>query len=213
MSEKFSGPLLSRKGFLYGVAGSAALVALGGGAAFAGSAQVVRPPGCVSEESLLAACIRCDRCRGACPHDAIVIASPEDGIVSMRTPKLDFHQGYCDFCGAKQDEGSRPRCVQACPTGALAERPWADEVIGVAIIDPQECIAYTNYAGCTVCVDVCPYEAVFLDGDGLPVVDANACNGCGYCEYRCPSHSYRSFSGSAHRGIYVVKSTAEGAAS
>ena len=36
-------------------------------------------------------------------------------------------------------------------------------------------------------------------------IDQEKCNGCGICEYRCPSNTYRSFSGGTRRGINVEK--------
>ena len=43
-------------------------------------------------------------------------------------------------------------------------------------------------------------------GAGRPIVDSTRCNGCGICEYRCPSNTYRSFAGGTQRGINVERS-------
>jgi formate hydrogenlyase subunit 6/NADH:ubiquinone oxidoreductase subunit I len=42
-----------------------------------------------------------------------------------------------------------------------------------------------------ICEEQCPYGAIHLVRDeqpdvGVPVVDASKCNGCGWCEDRCP---------------------------
>ncbi len=76
--------------------------------------------------------------------------------------------------------------------------------IGVAVIDGDRCIGWIQ-GSCRVCVDACPYDAMSTDASGRPVVDATRCNGCGICEYRCPSNTYRSFSGGTRRGINVEK--------
>ena len=44
---------------------------------------------------------------------------------------------------------------------------------------------------CLICDEICPYNAIssqFKTGHPVtvPVVDENKCNGCGYCEARCP---------------------------
>lgn len=199
-------PAIGRRGFLCGAAGIAALFALGGAGACIGTSEgLIRPPGTPGTDELMSLCIRCDRCRGACPQSVIVLSSLEDGPMSMQTPKLDFTESYCDLCGVLTEDGGygQPQCVAACPTGALQDMAWDEVVLGTAQVDAQECIAYTNNGGCDVCVGVCPYGAVSLDEYRRPVVEASLCNGCGYCECECPSHMYRSFSGSSNRGIYV----------
>lgn len=54
-----------------------------------------------------AKCIGCRYCTWACPYDA---------------PKFDRSQGVitkCTFCNHRIKNGSRPACVELCPTGAL----------------------------------------------------------------------------------------------
>ncbi len=36
------------------------------------------------------------------------------------------------------------------------------------------------------CVDACPFEAITMGSDGLPVVDPNKCTACGKCVAACP---------------------------
>ena len=106
---------------------------------------------------------------------------------------MDFRRGICDFCG---------KCIEVCPTAALAPFDERTEKIGLAVVNADECLAYRS-TGCKVCYDKCPYDAITLTGDNRPVVDERRCNGCGVCEYYCPSASFGSYSGSAKRGINV----------
>jgi len=49
-----------------------------------------------------------------------------------------------------------------------------------ARVDPEKC------TGCGLCVEVCPVEAIRLEGD-VAVVDPKACTGCGTCVDECPN--------------------------
>ncbi|MBN1773531.1 MAG: 4Fe-4S binding protein [Deltaproteobacteria bacterium] len=48
----------------------------------------------------------------------------------------------------------------------------------MVVIDPALC------TGCGACVDICPAEALRLEG-GVARVDARACLGCGVCVPEC----------------------------
>ncbi|WP_314009896.1 4Fe-4S dicluster domain-containing protein [Cryptobacterium curtum] len=188
--------LPTRRTVLWGLLGTGMLACTGlASRIFAGNNPLLRPPGAQDEVTFLSLCLKCDRCRSICPRDCITTATIEDGLANARTPRMDFHKGYCDFCG---------RCAEVCPTGAIAaytDVPYQN--IGLAVIDRNECIAFQG-SGCQKCFDACPYEAIELNGS-IPVVLEDACNGCGLCENVCPSGSLLSFSGSRdRRGINVT---------
>lgn len=201
--------MISRRDFMRGAAGACGLVAFGGGArAFAQPAPALLPPG-AQHDGFWERCIRCDRCRSACPRNAIGVAKLEDGIVAARTPKMEFRIGWCDTCDGQW------RCQQACPTAALGNvgsfRPERDK-LGLAVVDPDKCQTYGISAKCGLtCVDACPADALSLDGEGRLVCNEAACWGCGACEYVCPANAYRNFDGSTGRGVNVVPLNVEGA--
>jgi ferredoxin-type protein NapG len=185
---------VSRRAFV-GYVGTAAVMAGFGGAAKAlgNDETLLRPPGAQDTDHLFAACIKCDRCRSICPEEIIEISTLFDGIISARTPKLNYHRGYCTFC----DE-----CMRVCPTGAIKPFNEEQEKIGMAIIQPDRCLAY--FTGCRVCIDECVYEAITANDSGHPQVSADKCNGCGICENVCPALILRSFPGGKRRGVVVV---------
>jgi ferredoxin len=72
--------------------------------------------------------------------------------------------------------------------------------MGKAYIDQERCLAWAQEQSCIVCEEVCPLpdKAIQLESpeEGIdewdplalkrPVVDRDACIGCGMCEYKCP---------------------------
>ncbi len=186
--------VISRRGVIAGGAAIVSMFALGGAAYAIGSDnEVLRPPGAQDSSRFLGACVKCERCIMECPQSCLRTGVLEDGLLNWRTPIVDFHAGLCDFCG---------RCEDVCPTGAISGVDAEANIIGIALIDQERCIAWLQ-GGCRVCVDACSYGAISLDSANRPVVDESICNGCGACEYVCPSNTYLSFSGGTTRGINV----------
>lgn len=134
----------------------------------------------------------------ACPLAAIGVEGLTPGIIGARLPIMDFREGYCDMC-----DGAF-RCIAACPTGALtAFDPYVDK-IGMAVVDEAECQLYGISGTCNApCIDACEWDALSLDENGRLVVDEKRCNGCGACEYVCPTSAYRNYDASNKRGINV----------
>jgi ferredoxin-type protein NapG len=189
---------LSRRDFVR--VGVAAVALCGVGAAAVAthpanaSATPLRPPGGQDEGRLLSQCVRCDRCRSACPTDCISVSMIEDGILGIRTPVMDFRQGGCIFCD---------RCINACPTDVLgAFDPHADK-IGMAQIDPETCIAFRSPGSCERCKDHCDFDAIVII-EGHPVVVRDRCNGCGMCQYVCPAVAKSSDASTHGIDIYTL---------
>lgn len=193
----------SRRSLCYGIGGAAVLLAMGG-LKVVGTQPAVRPPGGQDEDALIAKCLRCQKCYEACPRDAIKPAHIELGLLSARTPVMDFSSSWCDWCA--QENGGIPRCVDACPTGALSLVQGATDtntILGKAAITQDWCLGY-KLSGCKYCYDACPYEAIELDVNGRPHVIAERCNGCGACEAACVSLSNGSIAaGMTHKAIVV----------
>nr|CRH05587.1 Ferredoxin-type protein napG homolog [Candidatus Magnetococcus massalia] len=153
--------------------------------------QALRPPGALSEDDFLAACVRCGLCVRACPYDILKLAGPDEGT-SAGTPFFEARTGPCEMCDDIP-------CVPACPTGALDRNldNIDDSDMGLAVLsDHETCL---NFLGlrCDVCYRVCPLidEAISLDirrnlRSGhhalfIPVVHSDKCTGCGKCEQAC----------------------------
>ena len=199
MDKRVTSRVVSRRSVVEGVACAGVVLALGGAVrAFAGTEELLRPPGAQDEQRLIARCIRCDRCREACPTGAIGVGKLADGVLNARTPRMDFRSGACDMC-----EG-RYRCAAACPTGAIGAFDQSGDAIGVAVVDVGVCQLYGYSAHCSApCISSCAYGALSLDGNDRWAGDEAACNGCGACEFACPASSYGSYAATGKRGINV----------
>ena len=190
---------LSRRAVVLGAASIAAGLAVGGVAtAFDQNEDLLRPPGGQDAARFMGLCIRCDRCRSACPTNAIGITDIEEGLSTVRTPVMRFRLGYCDTCDGAY------RCIASCPTGALGSFDALQDKIGLAKVDADVCLLYNRSAHCDArCVDACEWDALEKSDDGRLTVDASKCNGCGACEYVCVSKAYGNYSTSGKRGINV----------
>ena len=198
-------PVHGRRSFLARLVTGALAVAGGAGGGLllaAGSSAeatpCVRPPGALPEEDFLAACIRCGRCADACPNRCIAAFTEESGAdLSAKpgpgqrgTPVIFPRRQACILC--RGVPGDALLCTAACPSGALqrirkdAASIQAEVEMGTAEVDTYLCYSY-NGASCGACVRACPFEGTALRA-GLwekPIVDPEACVGCGLCERAC----------------------------
>ncbi len=196
---------VTRRQVLAGLGCVVGTVGLGAGAKYLGGGSLLRPPGGQDEGRLLSLCVRCQRCYEACPQKAIAPAGVEGGFANLRTPTVDFHAGWCDFCTETND--GHPRCVEICPTTALRVEQGAqrkDVVIGKPMLTTDWCLAY-RMTRCRECYDACELDAITLDDAKRPHIELDKCNGCGACEYACPSMTAGTpVAGATHRAIIVV---------
>ena len=91
-------------------------------------------------------------------------------IHAVDIPEVNFHGVIsCIQC-------STPRCVEICPTGAIAK----DEVTGVVRIQNEQCI------GCGLCTLECPYGGVYYSSEKQKSIKCDTCDGEPKCAIACP---------------------------
>jgi ferredoxin-type protein NapF len=169
---------LSRRSFLAGATALGMFAASGQTATIlTPPAALIRPPGSLAEDKFNAACARCGSCAKACVGNVIVPAGIGAGLERAFTPSLDFSRGACERCGI---------CGQVCPTGAVISIPEEQIKLGTARIDTGLCLAWKDKKYCLICAEICPKHAVGKAGELQPVIDPDACIGCGACQRNCP---------------------------
>ena len=109
-----SRPDLSRRGFLYSMAGGVGLGFVVQQSPFTplqNKAQLIRPPGALPENDFLTTCIRCGECMKSCLTNTLQPSLWEGGLAGLWTPKLDLRFAACEQeCNV---------CGKVCPTQAI----------------------------------------------------------------------------------------------
>ena len=138
----------------------------------------VLPPGAGSSRAFHLKCAACQLCVVNCPGGCL---KPSVRLGSFGQPELDFRAGACISTCVK--------CGEVCPEGAiekLASAARRHVHMGRAVWRKDLCIRTTEKTECTACSRKCPVQAIHVV-KGIPVVDQDACIGCGACEHVCPA--------------------------
>lgn len=105
----------------------------------------------------------------------IIRQSEEAGLVHFVDNAIGDIKHNCNCCGcACWNVGSIKR--RKIPRDMLMATYFIRDT------DEEEC------TGCGECVEVCPVDAIQMEGD-LPMVDEDWCIGCGVCVVKCPAEA------------------------
>jgi MauM/NapG family ferredoxin protein len=177
----------SRRGFLTSLAGGLGVGFLAMQTPFTlkqGKHQLIRPPGAIPETEFLRTCIRCGECMKSCLTNTLQPCLWESGFSGLWTPKMDTRLAPCDQnCNV---------CGKVCPTQAIRSLSLEEKThakVGTAVLRKEMCLVWAENKLCLICDEICPYNAIVfrpMEGYRRPVVIASKCNGCGFCEQRCP---------------------------
>ena len=90
---------------------------------------------------------------------------------------------------AKEPDIARPGCtygVQDADTKYIYD--GMSDCRAVALLGGGMKVCTIGCLGLGTCARVCPFDAIEMGPDGLPVVIEEKCTGCGTCERVCPKH-------------------------
>lgn len=133
-----------------------------------------RPPWSVNEVRFVELCrgVRlCGECISACPEKILKTGRGQ-------FPVVDFDIGGCSFC---------TKCVDACPSGALDPSGYPPWDLKATINDT--CLSEQGVE-CRSCGEACATSAIkfrhVVGSVAKPVLEPDACTGCGECLSVCP---------------------------
>lgn len=139
--------------------------------------SIIRPPGSVTEDDFNYKCIRCSKCMLVCPAKCLKPVTIEQGIAEWGSPQIIPRQAGCIMC---------MNCSKVCPSAAIVKVKDSAVKIGTAMIDKSRCLVWGQSKDCLVCMEYCPFGAIYVDSKNRPVVNEDLCMGCGLCEQSCP---------------------------
>jgi carbon-monoxide dehydrogenase iron sulfur subunit len=112
-------------------------------------------------------CLACGQCMIACAlahsdAESLVEAAQADSPPESRI-RINERKGkpvpvQCHHC-------KKTPCIDACPENAIS-RPGED---GPVLLDRQLCI------GCKLCMEACPFDAIFLPREGKALLKCDLC--------------------------------------
>jgi len=130
---------------------------------------------------------------GGCGAFAQAIVSGEGKIEACSAIDEEGAHAIADIMGVMYTESEKERAVVLCRhvDGGVAD---TFEYVGIpdcraanlAGGGPKAC----RYAciGLGTCATVCPFGAITMSDDGLPIIDPGKCTACGVCVEECPKN-------------------------
>ena len=130
-------------------------------------------PGCgANAEAIVAGRAGADSCVAGGPDLAAAIAALMGVKVEIKEP--DIARPGCYYGVQKSDVNYVYDGLKDCRA--------------VALIGGGMKVCRIGCLGLGTCAQACPFDAITMGPEGLPVVDEVKCTGCGTCERVCPKH-------------------------
>ncbi len=90
---------------------------------------------------------------------------------------------------AREPDIAKPGCTYGVQDADLKySYVGMQDCRGAALLDGGSKVCPIGCLGLGTCVKACPFDALSMGPDNLPVVNLERCTGCGTCERICPKH-------------------------
>lgn len=138
----------------------------------------------------------CGACgKAGCAGFAEALAKGEAIPAACVVSNEEARKSISELLGLTHDEKVRTVATVFCNGGSRAKNKY--EYSGI-----KSCRAATllfgGYKACAFgciglgdCAEVCPFGAIKMGADNIPVVDAELCTSCGKCVKACPKNLYK----------------------
>lgn len=128
-------------------------------------------PGC---DAFAAAVAKGDAPPDVCPVGGSSLAERIGEIMGVETSGRESKVAFL-LCQGGSDIVAQSAEYKGIPTCRAANL-----VVGGTKACKYGCLGYGD------CVEVCPFDAIHMGPNGLPIVDREKCTGCGICVRECP---------------------------
>lgn len=136
--------------------------------------------------------VNCGACGYAgCAAFAAAVVKGEAPVVGCVPGGLECARGVAAIMGAEVGEVEKRRAVVRCQGGEAEARREFDydgvrECRAAVLLGGGPKACKFGCVGFGTCVAACPFEAIEMGADGLPVVSEEKCTACGLCAKACP---------------------------
>ncbi len=136
--------------------------------------------------------INCGACGFAgCSGFATAVAEGKVSVSGCRPGGSDVSARLAQILGVEEAEAETPKKARVFCSGGLKEAVRDKVYTGIMtcesahIVGDEKACLY-SCIGYGDCVEACPFDAIHMGENGLPVVDFVKCTGCGECVKACP---------------------------
>lgn len=134
----------------------------------------------------------CGACGYAgCAAYANALIEGKVGIDSCKPGGNEVTQKLATLLGVEETAEVTPKVARVFCSGGLKEAARDNVYTGIQtcvsahLIGGEKACLY-SCIGYGDCVDACPFDAISMSDNGLPIVDLQKCTGCGECVRICP---------------------------